>query len=97
MVKYQNIRDKTGKLITSTLNESILRDIAGAGNGSYFWFNNNQDSYLNIATDIDAMDKKTISTHEFSEYEDRYQVFAMIAFGFLIIGFIFPTRSRLSK
>ena len=90
-------RDKTGKLITSTLNENILRDIAGAGNGSYFWFNNNQDSYLNIATDIDAMDKKTISTHEFSEYEDRYQVFAMIAFGFLIIGFIFPTRSRINK
>ncbi len=52
---------------------------------------------LNIATDIDAMDKKTISTHEFSEYEDRYQVFAMIAFGFLIIGFIFPTRSRINK
>ena len=23
-------------MITSTLNESILRDIAGAGNGSYF-------------------------------------------------------------
>ena len=48
-------------------------------------------------TDIDAMDKKTISTHEFSEYEDRYQVFAMIAFGFLIIGFIFPTRSRINE
>ena len=88
-------RDKKGKLITSTLNDRILKDIAIAGNGSFFWFNNSQDSYLDIATDIDAMEKKTISTHEFSEYEDRYQVFAILSLSFLIIGFAFPTRSRI--
>ena len=90
-------RDNKGKLITSTLNESILKDIAFAGNGSFFWFNNNQDSYLDIAADIEDMEKKTISTHEFSEYEDRYQFFAILALLFLVIGFILPTRSRIKN
>ena len=31
-------RDRDGKLITSTLDETILKEIASAGNGSFFWF-----------------------------------------------------------
>ena len=90
-------RDNKGKLITSTLNESILKEISIAGNGTFFWFNNNQDSYLDIAADIESMEKKTISTHEFSEYEDRYQFFATMALLFLIIGFVMPTRSGMKN
>jgi len=88
--KYK--RGKDGKLITSTLNETILKDIALAGEGSFFWFGNSKDTYLQIAESIEKMEKKTISTHEFSEYEDRYQPFAMVAFCLLVIAFIIPTR-----
>ena len=87
-------RDRSGKLITSTMNEGILRDIASAGNGSFFWFDNNRDTHEDIALAIQNMEKKTISTHEFSEYEDRYQSFALLAFGFLVWGFVIPTRPR---
>jgi len=87
-------RDRDGKLITSTLNERILIDIASAGNGSFFWFDNNRDTHEDIALAIENMEKKTISTHEFSEYEDRYQSFALLAFGFLVWGFVMPTRPR---
>ena len=85
-------RDRNGKLITSTLNERILKDIAAAGNGSFFWFDNNRDTHADIALAIETMEKKTISTHEFSEYEDRYQSFALLAFCFLVWGFVMPTR-----
>ena len=56
-----------------------MKEISIAGNGTFFWFNNNQDSYLDIAADIESMEKKTISTHEFSEFEDRYQFFGIMA------------------
>ena len=79
-------RDRDGKLITSSLDETILKEIAAAGNGSFFWFGNNQDTYKEIAGAIANMEKKTISTHEFSEYEDRYQSFALVAFCFLVVG-----------
>ena len=96
--KYQNKnkfkRDKKGSLVTSIINEKIMRDIATAGNGSFFLFGNNKDSYLEILDFINNMEKKTISMHEFSEYEDRYQIFSIIAMTSLIISFIFPTREK---
>ncbi len=85
-------RDLDGKLITSTINEKILRDIANAGQGKFFWFDNNRDTHLDIAETIDDMDKKTISTHVYSEYEDRYQPVAFLAMLLLIAGFVIPTR-----
>ena len=87
-------RDRDGKLITSTLDETILKEIAAVGNGSFFWFGNTQDTYKEIAGAIANMEKKTISTHEFSEYEDRYQSFALVAFCFLVVGFVMPTRPK---
>ena len=85
-------RDKKGNLITTTLNESILKEIATAGKGSYFWFANSADSHKEIAAAIENMEKKTISTHEFSEYEDRYQLIAISSLFCFIIGFVIPTK-----
>ena len=87
-------RDIKGKLITSTLNENILIEIAEAGQGSFFRFDNNRDTFIDISEAIDKMEKKIISTHEFSEYEDSYQPFALLAFCLLIWGFIIPTRPK---
>ena len=87
-------RDLKGRLITSALNEKTLQDIAISGNGTFFLFNNNRDTYKDIAKAIENMEKKTISTHEYSEYEDRYQFFALLAFFCLVWGFIMPTRTK---
>ena len=87
-------RDIKGKLITSTLNENILIEIAQAGQGSFFRFDNNRDTFIDISEAINRMEKKTISTHEFSEYEDRFQPIALLAFCLLIWGFIIPTRPK---
>ena len=88
-------RDKEGKLITTTLNDSILKEIATVGKGSYFWFSNSADSHKEIAAAIENMEKKTISTHEFSEYEDRYQLIAISSLFCFFIGFVIPTRKKL--
>ena len=88
--------DKKGKLVTSKLNQKILKDIAQAGNGSFYWFSNNRDSFNEIDKGIKQMEKKTISTHEFSEYEDRYQLFSFISLILIIAAFITPTRNEKS-
>ena len=85
-------RDRQGKLVTSQLNEVALREIAEAGNGIYVRFDNRTTGHRILIHAIDSMEKKTISTHEFSEFEDRYQVFAIISLLFFIIGFMFPTK-----
>ncbi len=87
-------RNKEGNLITSILNEIILQEIAIAGKGSYFWFANSSDSHKEIASAIENMEKKTISTHEFSEYEDRYQSIALSSLFCFIISFLIPTKKK---
>ena len=87
-------RDGKGNLITSIPNETVLKEIATAGGGTYFWFANSADSYEEIAIEIENMEKKTISTHEFSEYEDRYQIIALSSLLCYFIAFVIPTRKK---
>ena len=87
-------RNKKGNLITSILNDSNLKEIATAGKGSYFWFSNSADSYKEIITEIENMEKKTIATHEFSEFEDRYQIIALFSLLCFLFGFLTPTIKK---
>ena len=87
-------RDNKGQLITTVLNETILKDIAKAGNGIFIRIDNQTNSSEKLNDELNAMDKKTFSTHEYAEYEDRYQIFAIFALIFAIIAFIIPTNRR---
>jgi hypothetical protein len=41
---------------------------------------------------IDSMEKRSIQTHIYSEFEDRYQSFATVSLLLLIAGMVLPTR-----
>jgi len=86
-------RDIQGNLVTSILNETALTDIADAGGGIFIRFDNHASSYLSLLSAINAMEKKTISTHEFSEYEDQYHIFAIGSLMCFIIAFFLPTKN----
>ena len=87
-------RNKNGTLITSKLNENTLIELASAGGGIYSRFNNRDSKYKEIMSAIDNMEKRSIETHIYSEYEDRYQFFATISFLLLMAGLIMPTRKK---
>ncbi len=90
--KYK--RDKQGRLVTSVLNESILKDIAQAGNGIYVRFDNRYANYRELLADINSMEKRTIKTHEYAQFEDRYQLFSVFSLLFFLIAFLLPTRNN---
>ena len=87
-------RDNTGILVTSILNENILNEIANAGNGTYVRFDNKPANFRSIMNAIDSMEKRSLKSHIYSEYEDRFQSFAFISMGFMIAGMLFPTRKN---
>ena len=89
--------DKKGRLVTSKVDQAILKDIAEAGKGSFYWFSNNRDSYIDIENGINKMEKKVISTHEYAEYDDRYQLFGLISLSFFLVSFIYPTKEKKLK
>ena len=85
-------KDKNNKLITTVLNKDILKEIAIAGMGNFFWFDNNRDTHKDIIKIIEKMEKKTISANEFSEFENRYQYFVLISIFSFMVAMFLPTN-----
>ena len=77
-----------GKLITTSINESILKEIAQAGGGKYIKFENKPSNYSDLISAIDSMEKRKIDVEIFSEYQDYYQIFTMLSLICLFLGTI---------
>ena len=92
IVEYK--KDNSGKLITTQLNEKILEEIAAAGKGSYIRFNNKSANYKNILKQIDAMEKRTIKSHIYSDFEEQYQKFAFVSLLLMIVSMLISTRKN---
>ena len=90
-------RDNSGRLITSVLNKNILKEIANAGNGGFYHFTNDGQNYTHINKAIQSMEKRVINSHEYSEYDQRYQTLALVSLLFFLVSFIFPTRNNYDK
>jgi Ca-activated chloride channel family protein len=87
-------KDKKGNLVTTILNEGMLRDIAEAGNGIFIRIDNQGNDKNKLVDVVDNMEKKTFETREYAEFEDRYQIFAVFSLIFMLIAYIIPTKRK---
>jgi len=92
-------KDKDGNVVVSKLNEVMCQELATAGKGVYVRADNTNAAYKYISKQLDKMAKSEIQTQVFSDYNEQYQSFALIALLLLIIeAVIFERRNkRLSK
>ena len=86
-------KDRKGKLVTTTLNASILREFATVGHGVFIQFDNRSGTMDELLNIIQSMEKRTLKTHEYSQFEDRYQVFTAFAL-ILFLGEVFISNRR---
>ncbi len=87
--------DSTGKTVISKLDETMGKEIAAAGQGTYVRATN-ANSGLNIVMDqINKVQRKTIDSKSFKDYEDRFQFFLAITFVVLIVEFFISNRKSL--
>ena len=87
-------KDNSGKLVTSQLNEKILEEIAEAGEGVFIRFNNKPANYKNILNQIDSMEKRTVKSHVYSEFEEQYQKFGILSLCLMIVSMLISTRKN---
>ena len=87
-------KDNSGKLVTSQLNEKILEEIAKAGRGVFIRFNNKPANYKNILNQIDSMEKRTVKSHVYSEFEEQYQKFGILSLCLMITSMLISTRKN---
>jgi Ca-activated chloride channel family protein len=89
-------KDKQGNTVVTKLNETMLKEIAAAGNGSYVRASNANAGLGIIMEEIDKMEKKEFGSKSFKDYEDRFQIFLIISLILIIIEYFLSNR-RTSK
>ena len=87
-------KNNKGQVVTSTLNEFTLNEIARVTGGIYLRVENQVNAIIPLLTEIDQMEKRELKSHVFSQYEDRYQIFLIIGLLLFLAEFVIPTRTK---
>ncbi|MDG1477348.1 MAG: VWA domain-containing protein [Vicingaceae bacterium] len=85
-------KDNTGNTVVTKLNEPMLKEIAAAGNGSYVRVSNANAGLGIIMEEIDKMEKKEFGSKSFKDYEDRFQIFLIIALLLIVLEYFISNR-----
>jgi len=88
-------RDNTGEPIRTMLNEKMMKELAGAGKGSYFNLTQGEEVTSALRERIDKIEKRELEQRSFSEYESYFQYFIALALLLMIIEFLMTyTKSK---
>lgn len=88
-------KDRSGNTIITRLDESMLQQIAQAGNGIYVRASNTQAGLKKVYDEIGKLDKNTFDAVSYADYDDRFQYFIALALLFILLNFI--TNERTSR
>lgn len=91
-VKEGYRKDNEGNTVVTKLNEQMLQEIAGAGNGIYVRASNADAGLNNVINAIDKLEKKEFNSKMYSDYEDRFQWFIAAAVLLLFIEVLLSER-----
>ena len=87
-------KDKEGNAIITKLDETLLQQIAAAGDGTYIRANNLQTGLSVLFTELNKMEKVKYGSKIFTDYEDRFQYFLAGAIFFLILEFFIAEKKN---
>ncbi|MBP6978779.1 MAG: VWA domain-containing protein [Lentimicrobiaceae bacterium] len=85
-------KDRQGNTIVTKLNETMLQQIASAGQGVYVRASNASAGLSKIFDEINELNKTEIDSMMFSDYEDRFQYFLAVSLIFLILELMVVER-----
>ena len=86
------LKDQEGHTVITKLDQPGLEKIAAEGKGIFVRASNSDDGLENIQHEIEKMNKKTLESKQFAEYEDRFQYFLGIGFLFLLLESMISNR-----
>ncbi len=78
-------KDKDGNVVVSKLNEAMCNDIASAGQGLYVRADNTNAALRAVSKELDQLAKTELTTTTFSNYNEQFQSFAIIALVLLLM------------
>lgn len=87
-------KDKNNNIIMTKLDEAGLQQIASAGGGKYIRATTGGDELGILMKEIESMEKKEFGAKIFTEYEDRFQYFLIIALFLVVLEFFTVERKN---
>ena len=89
-------KDREGNVVVSRLNEEMCREIAQAGGGIYVRCDNTNTATKAIQKELDKLATQEIETQVYTDYNEQFQSFALIALLLLVIDFFIFNRKNKS-
>ena len=91
-------QDNDGNTVVSSLNENMLKDIAGSGGGIYVRATNANAGFGSILDDLSGLDKAEFESQVYTDYEDRFQFFIGAALLLFLISMLITEKiGKLAK
>jgi Ca-activated chloride channel family protein len=91
------VKDRSGQVVLSKLDEVLLEKIALETNGKYYRATPGEAELDAIYDTISGMEKKELASLQFSQYEERFQYFAAMALVLLIAELLISDRRTLRR
>lgn len=88
------IKDRSGQVVVSRLNEEMCQEIAGAGKGVYVRCDNTNTAMRALQQELDRIATTDLETTVYADYNEQYQSFVLIALLLLIIDFFIMMRQN---
>ena len=86
------LKDKNGEIVVTRLDESILRDVADAGNGLYVRAGTSEFGLNPVINEIKKMEDEKYSSVVFEEYDEQFMNFFAIALIFFVLEMLVGDR-----
>jgi Ca-activated chloride channel family protein len=87
-------KDRQGSVVTTKLDVVSLQKIAYQTGGKYFLASTGEAELDEIYNDISALEKKELVSKQFSQYEDRFQIFLLIGLLLVVLEVFIPEKRK---
>jgi len=88
-------KDRDGQVVTTKLDVLTLEKIAFETDGKYFISSTGESELDKIYQEISKMEEKELSSRQYTQFEDRFQIFLLITLIYLIIETLFTERRKM--
>jgi Ca-activated chloride channel family protein len=88
------LKDRSGNVVVTVPDEESLKEIANATGGIYVRAGNSADASDKINEELSKLEKGEVLKQNYSEYDDQFQLLALIAILLLIADIIISERKN---
>ncbi len=88
------IKDRSGQVVVTQLNEDMCQQIAQAGKGIYVRCDNTNTAMRALQQELDQIATAELESTVYADFNEQYQSFVILALCLLIIDFFIMTRKN---